>query len=181
MPEMDSSRHAEFGALLIVSNGCIQLNIRAKTCMRCVHTHINTHSAIQTHMDLHTDVGIERNSCKTVCLTYFAQLSRCVCFWSGLVGIFWKTLVLVAFPRKTKVSQSFPKFPKVSQSFPKFPKRSRVTFSFEFVLRFHAGWGLFGSLGRWVSKGNPKFPPKNPKRVRLSYWLVSGPIRHCLD
>ena len=174
MPEMDSSRHAEFGALLIVSNGCIQLNIRAKTCMRCVHTHINTHSAIQTHMYLHTDVGIERNSCKTVCLTYFAQLSRCACFWSGLVGIFWKTLVLVAFPRKTKVSQSFPKFPKVSQTFPRH-LFVRVCASFPRRL------GFVRKLGKVGFQRKPKVPPKNPKRVRLSYWLVSGPIRHCLD
>ena len=170
MPEMDSSRHAEFGALLIVSNGCIQLNIRAKTCMRCVHTHINTHSAIQTHMYLHTDVGIERNSCKTVCLTYFAQLSRCACFWSGLVGTFWQTLVLVAFPRKTKVSQSFPKFPKVSQSFPNVPAspfRSSLCFVSTPVGVCSEAW----------EGGFPKETQSSPKKSQAGSPLLLARVR----
>ena len=155
---MDSSRHAEFGALLIVSNGCIQLNIRAKTCMRCVHTHkytqCYTNAYVPTHRRRHRKKQLQNGVSDVFC----PVVEMCL----FLVRVGWDFLENLGFGGFSKENQSFPKFPKVSQSFPKFPKRSRVTFSFEFVLRFHAGWGLFGSLGRWVSKGNPKFPKKIP-------------------
>ena len=117
MPEMDSSRHAEFGALLIVSNGCIQLNIRAKTCMRCVHTHkytqCYTNAYVPTHRRRHRKKQLQNGVSDVFC----PVVEMCL----FLVRVGWDFLENLGFGGFSKENQSFPKFPKVSQSFPNVP------------------------------------------------------------
>ena len=180
MPEMDSSRHAEFGALLIVSNGCIQLNIRAKTCMRCAYTHkytqCYTNAYVPTHRRRHRKKQLQNGVSDVFC----SVVEMCL----FLVRVGWDFLENLGFGGFSKESQSFPKFPKVSQSFPNVPKVSQ-TFPRHLFVRVCASFprrlGFVRKLGKVGFQRKPKVPPKNPKRVRLSYWLVSGPIRHCLD
>ena len=161
MPELDSSRHAEFGALLIVSNGCIQLNIRAKTCMRCVHTHkytqCYTNAYVPTHRRRHRKKQLQNGVSDVFC----PVVEMCL----FLVRVGWDFLENLGFGGFSKENQSFPKFPKVSQTF---PRHLFVRVCASCPCRF----GFVRKLGKVGFQRKTKVSPKNPSGL-------ASPIGSC--
>ena len=113
-PEMESSRHFDYGALLIVSNGCLQPQIRAKTCTHYVHTHNHTQSYIHTDTSTHR----QRHGKKWLQIGVLGKIYPVAEMWLFLFRAGWDFLEKLGFGGVSKVFQSFPKFPKVSQTFP---------------------------------------------------------------
>ena len=80
-----------------------------------VYTHINTHSAIQTHMYLHTRRHRKKQLQNGVSDLFCPVVEMCL----FLVWVGWDFLEDLGFGGFSKENQSFPKFPKVSQTFPR--------------------------------------------------------------